>query len=180
MFRKIMSWLFNTKEVALDDTSKEEAYHNTDDSEQKQSNEMTMSPVRSYLLKAFYDWIVNNNCTPHLVVDTTIKGAQVPTEFIQENNTIILNISPSAVREFDMNKSSVSFLASFSGQHQSIYVPIEAVTSIFAGENHRGMIFEAEDFSQKDEQVTEKKSKFGPKLVVSNKESEIITQHEDN
>ena len=174
-----MNWIFNTKQVTLNSTENESENSKSDEME-KQNNEMSMYPVRPYLLKAFYDWILSNNCTPHIVVDTTIKGVQVPCEFIQDDNTIVLNISPTAVRELEMNNNSVSFLASFSGQQQSLYVPIEAVTSIFARENHRGMIFEPEDFSQQVDQKNKDKSKFGPKLVVSNKESDLITQHEEN
>lgn len=30
-----------------------------------------MSPRRPYLLRAFYEWLIDNQLTPHLVVDVT-------------------------------------------------------------------------------------------------------------
>lgn len=179
MIGKWISWLFNTEKLPEKSLSHESDNHIGE--KMNDDNEVRMSPTRPYILKAFYDWIVANNCTPHLVVSTDIKGVQVPQEFIQENNTIILNISPTAVREFVMNKNSVSFCASFSGQHQDLFVPIEAITSIFARENHRGMIFEEEDFSIPSyNESQERKKGFGPKLVVSNTDQDLIKDHEDN
>lgn len=31
-----------------------------------------MSPRRPYLLRAFYEWLIDNQLTPHLVVDVTV------------------------------------------------------------------------------------------------------------
>ncbi|MGR5541971.1 ClpXP protease specificity-enhancing factor SspB, partial [Vibrio campbellii] len=32
-----------------------------------------MTPRRPYLLRAFYEWLVDNDLTPHLVVDATMS-----------------------------------------------------------------------------------------------------------
>ena len=58
-----------------------------------------MTPNRPYLLRAFFDWIVDNQCTPHLVVNADFPAVQVPTQFVQDGQ-IVLNISPSAVTQF--------------------------------------------------------------------------------
>ena len=58
-----------------------------------------MTSNRPYLLRAFYEWIVDNDCTPHLVVNADFPSVQVPTQFIQEGQ-IVLNISPSAMTNF--------------------------------------------------------------------------------
>ena len=55
-----------------------------------------MTANRPYLLRAFYDWIVDNKCTPYLVVDATYPAVKVPQQFVQ-NGQIVLNISPGAV-----------------------------------------------------------------------------------
>ena len=60
-----------------------------------------MTPNRPYLLRAFFDWIVDNDCTPYIVVDTTIVGVSVPQNFIKAGE-IVLNISPGAVVSMDM------------------------------------------------------------------------------
>jgi len=46
----------------------------------KKQPESTMTSIRPYLIRAFYDWISDNNCTPHLIVDATVKGVVVPSE----------------------------------------------------------------------------------------------------
>ena len=40
-----------------------------------------MTSNRPYLLRAFFDWIVDNECTPHLVVNADFPAVQVPTQF---------------------------------------------------------------------------------------------------
>lgn len=37
-----------------------------------------LTPRRPYLLRAFYEWLLDNQLTPHLVVDVTLPGVQVP------------------------------------------------------------------------------------------------------
>ena len=74
-----------------------------------------MTPNRPYLLRAFFDWIVDNQCTPHLVVNADFPAVQVPTQFVQDGQ-IVLNISPSAVTQFAMDNQQLSFIARFGGQ----------------------------------------------------------------
>jgi stringent starvation protein B len=57
-----------------------------------------MTSNRPYLLRAFFDWIVDNECTPHLVVNADFPAVQVPTQFVQDGQ-IVLNISPIYARE---------------------------------------------------------------------------------
>lgn len=116
-----------------------------------------MTPNRPYLLRAFYDWIVDNECTPHLVVNADFPAVQVPTQFVQEGQ-IVLNISPSAVTQFAMDNEQLSFNARFSGQPMQVYVPMGAVLAIYARENGEGTVFTAETFPEPveaEEVVTE-------------------------
>lgn len=99
-----------------------------------------MTPSRPYLLRALNEWILDNNCTPHVVVDAGVTGVEVPQEHIK-NGQIVLNINPSAVRGLEMNNDALFFEARFSGQSRRIYVPIEAVTAVYAKENGQGMVF---------------------------------------
>lgn len=55
-----------------------------------------MTPRRPYLIRAFYEWLVDNDLTPHLVVEATLPGVRVPIEFVQDGQ-IILNVAPRAV-----------------------------------------------------------------------------------
>lgn len=100
---------------------------------------------RPYLLRAFYDWIVDSGCTPYIVVLTENYPVQVPTQFI-ENGKIVLNVSPEATRAFKIENKALTFLARFSGVTREIYAPVASVSAIYAIENGRGMVFEEEDF----------------------------------
>lgn len=103
-----------------------------------------MSSSRPYLVKALYDWIVDNNCTPYILVTTEIDGVSVPQQFVKDGQ-IILNISPAAVVGLNLDSDAISFSARFAGSPTDVYVPNSAVLGIYAQENGQGMIFEPED-----------------------------------
>lgn len=103
-----------------------------------------MTPSRPYILRAIYEWLVDNQLTPYLMVDALQPFVQVPEQFIEEGQ-IVLNISPKAVAKLSLSNEAVQFNASFSGVPQHIYVPIAAVKAIYAFENGRGMIFSEEE-----------------------------------
>ena len=105
-----------------------------------------MTSNKPYLLRALYDWICDNHCTPHMLVDVNGDDLSVPREFV-EDNRIVLNISPSAVRDLDISNDYVNFKARFSGQSMYVYFPTNAVLAVYARENGRGMIFPKEEKS---------------------------------
>ncbi|RKF15965.1 ClpXP protease specificity-enhancing factor [Alginatibacterium sediminis] len=107
-----------------------------------------MTPNRPYLLRAFMDWLLDNDLTPHLVVNALWPDADVPHQFIQDGQ-IVLNIAPSAVAAFEMDLNAVSFNARFGGVPTNVYVPMGAVLAIYARENGAGTVFDAEPFYQK-------------------------------
>ncbi|MFP3029289.1 MAG: ClpXP protease specificity-enhancing factor [Arsenophonus sp.] len=102
-----------------------------------------MSPRRPYLLRAHYEWLLDNNMTPHLVVDVNIFGVNVPMEHVHKGQ-IILNITPSAVANLEMTNEIVSFNARFSGVPRHVEVPMSAIIAIYGRENGAGMIFKFE------------------------------------
>lgn len=99
---------------------------------------------RPYLLKAFYDWIVDSDLTPYVAVDANYSGVEVPQEFVT-NGQILLNIAPRAVSNFDMSHQFISFTTRFGGIPIDILVPVAAIVSIYAHENGKGMVFELEE-----------------------------------
>ena len=105
---------------------------------------MKMTPNRPYLLRAFYDWIVDNNCTPYLVVDATVQGVKVPAQFVQ-NGQIVLNTAPTAVGNLQLGNDAVTFNARFGGQPFALYIPLNAVLAIYARENGAGTVFTLEE-----------------------------------
>lgn len=124
-----------------------------------------MTPNRPYLLRAFFDWIVDNECTPHIVVDANFANVQVPTQFVQDGQ-IVLNISPSAVTQFSLDLTQLSFNARFGGQPMQVYVPLGAVLAIYARENGEGTVFTADEFLEgEDEYIPELESVDSSKFV---------------
>lgn len=105
--------------------------------------EETMSSSRPYLVRALYDWILDNGMTPYVLVDAEQKDVQVPTEYVEQGK-IVLNISLSAVHALDLGNEAVQFNARFNGRPRQIYVPMEAIMAIYARENGKGMVFTPE------------------------------------
>lgn len=103
-----------------------------------------MNSSRPYLLRALYEWIVDNDCTPHILVAAEYPGARVPAGYAQDGQ-IVLNISPSAVRYLEMGNEVLTFEGRFGGVAQSLYIPVAAVQAIYARENGQGMAFELEE-----------------------------------
>ena len=99
-----------------------------------------LTPSRGYLVRALYEWLVDNDLTPHLVVTTEVPGTQVPIAFVKDGH-ITLNLAPTAVRDLLISNEAVSFSARFSGKPMQVYVPIAATKAIFAKENGLGMGF---------------------------------------
>ena len=105
---------------------------------------MEMTSNRPYFLRALYEWLVDNNCTPHLVVFANAPGVMVPLQYVDKAGQITLNISPSAVKDLFIGNESVSFNARFNGVVNNIFVPCGAVLGIYGRENGQGMMFELE------------------------------------
>ena len=102
-----------------------------------------MNSNRPYLLRALYDWICDNHLTPYLLVDASGDDLSIPNDFV-EDNKIVLNLSPSAVRDLDLSNDYINFKARFSGKSMNVYFPVTAVLAIYANENGRGMVFQEE------------------------------------
>lgn len=122
-------------------------------------NSLKMTSSQPYLIRAIYEWIVDNNLTPYLMVDATKRGAVVPEDYLDEQGRIILNISPSATSELLMTNEEVTFNARFSGQAISIVVPTYCVKAIYARENGQGMMFNDEGLEESAEDNNRKKKR---------------------
>ena len=103
-----------------------------------------MSPNRPYLIRAMYDWICDNQLTPHLVVDVAYPGTEVPQEFVH-NGQIILNLAPRAVQGLIAGNEEIVFSGRFAGVPRRLLIPVGAVLAIYAKENGQGMSFSPDD-----------------------------------
>ena len=107
-----------------------------------------MTSNRPYLIRAFFDWIVDNGMTPYITVDATVEGAVLPQPYVRDGQ-IILNISPRAVQHLQLGNEEISFHARFAGTSLQVVVPPRAVVAIYARENGEGMLF-GEDKDRSD------------------------------
>lgn len=125
----------------------------------------SMSSFKPYLFTAYYNWIVDNGVTPHLLIDTSVRGVQVPEQYAQ-NNSMILSISPSAIADYEVSDRGISFKAMFHGISEDVVVPFKAMRQLIAVETGGALpigqaldVFddgsdEQEDFSINDEDAT--------------------------
>lgn len=95
-------------------------------------------------MRALYEWIVDNDCTPYVLVDASLSEVMVPEQFVKDNQ-IVLNISPDAVVDLEISNKAVAFNGRFGGVATDVYVPIAAVVGIYARENGQGMVFDPEE-----------------------------------
>lgn len=102
-----------------------------------------MTSTKPYLIRAFYEWICDNNFTPYIVVNVNKQGVHVPREYVKDGK-IVFNIAPGIVQVLEITNEMLSFEARFSGSLRQIYAPVNSVTAIYAKENGRGMIFDEE------------------------------------
>lgn len=106
--------------------------------------EYQSSPKRPYLLRAYYNWLIDNDFTPYLVVDADYFGVQVPVEYVKDGQ-IVLNLSASATGNLQLTNDFIQFNARFRGVPRDIYIPMGAAIAIYARENGDGVMFEPEE-----------------------------------
>jgi stringent starvation protein B len=110
-------------------------------------SEMTSS--KPYLVRAIYEWIMDNGFTPYVAINANYPGVSVPQKYI-ENGGIVLNVSPVATNRLLINNEHLEFDARFGGLVSHIYAPIQSVKAIYARENNRGMAFDDEGMDDGD------------------------------
>ena len=108
-----------------------------------------MTHLKPYLIRAIYELILDNEFTPHLLVDANHLDAMVPEQFVQDGQ-IVLNVRPAAIDALSLGNEAIEFNTRFNGKSTYIYVPIGAVMAIYAKENGKGMVFEVDE-SENDE-----------------------------
>ena len=108
-----------------------------------------MKPLRPYLYHAYYNWLIDNDYTPYLLVNAEYPSVDVPQEFVKEGK-IILNISPRSIGQYHVNDEMISFNARFQGILRDIYIPFGAAEAIYSQETGDGVMFQEEDYYHPD------------------------------
>jgi len=97
-----------------------------------------------------YEWVVDNNCTPYLLVNATYQNVSVPQEFVNDGK-IVLNLAPSAIQHLQLDNDFVQFSARFSGTSRVLYLPMGSILAIYAKENGQGMFFDDDEIKPSPE-----------------------------
>ncbi|HEX7034780.1 MAG TPA: ClpXP protease specificity-enhancing factor [Pseudomonadales bacterium] len=108
---------------------------------------MSTKPKRPYLLRAIYDWIVDSELTPHVLVNAGHEDVRVPREYVKDGK-IVLNVAPRAVRQLSIDEAALACECRFGGRPFSVYLPMASIEAIYARETGEGMAFEAERFPE--------------------------------
>ena len=97
--------------------------------------------TKPYLVRAIYDWSLDEGLTPQIMVDVDMPGVIVPLNYVKDGK-IVLNLHPSSVRDLELGNDYLLFSARFSGRAENITIPIEAVLAVYARENGQGIVFQ--------------------------------------
>jgi stringent starvation protein B len=124
-----------------------------------------MTSLKPYLIRSIYEWIIDNDMTPHLLVDAEDTKAILPQDFI-EDGKIVLNIRPAAIQGLSLGNEEIEFNARFSGKPMHIVTPVTAVLAIYAKENGKGMIFDQEEHDEDEPPPPAKKPAAKPNLRI--------------
>lgn len=124
-----------------------------------------MLPSQPYLLRAIYEWIVDNEMTPYVLVNAQNDDVQVPVQYV-DNGKIVLNIAPRAVSRLELGNSEIMFSARFSGSPTEVCFPVTSVMAIYAKENGQGMVFNENGNAGGDDTRTPSKKAKKPNLKI--------------
>lgn len=122
-----------------------------------------MKPLRPYLYHAYYNWIVDNNQTPYLLVNAEYPDVDVPIEFVREGK-IILNVSPRSIGQYVVDDEVIRFSARFQGMLRDIHIPFGAAEAVYSQEFGDGVMFQEETYYSREaylarQQVSEETEK---------------------
>ena len=128
-----------------------------------------MKSSKPYLVRALYEWILDNDTTPYILVDTGIDQVLVPPG-IANDGKVVLNLAPAAIEHLEMTNEHVSFSARFNGVAENIFCPIASLLAIYARENGEGMMFPVEESDDSSDEsgvdASDRAKSKGPTLKV--------------
>jgi len=124
-----------------------------------------MTSSKPYLVRALYEWILDNDNTPYILVDTGSEQVSIPNG-IASDGKVVLNLAPSAIQNLEMTNDFVSFSARFNGVAEHIFVPVASVLAIYARENGEGMMFPSEEENASTAAASQDSKSRGPTLKV--------------
>ena len=101
---------------------------------------MSVVSTKPYLLRALYEWCVDQGFTPYVSVQVDAQTL-VPRQYVRDGQ-IVLNLGAEAVQNLHMGNDLITCQARFGGVAQSLSIPVGNIAAIYARENGQGMAFE--------------------------------------
>ena len=137
----------------------------------------SMSSNKPYLVKAFYEWISDNDLTPYIMVDVNVYGVLVPMSYVADGQ-IVLNVASSAVGTIALGDNTIEFSARFGGKLEHITIPYGAIGAIYAKENGAGtsLPIEHPDLEDDSDEVVQKPKSSLSSVAATGSEKEKSTE----
>lgn len=108
-----------------------------------------MDSTRPYLLRAIYEWCIDQGYTPFLNVQVD-RRTRVPPQHVRDGQ-IVLNIGAEAAHALTIGNERITLAARFGGVAQELSIPVDRVAAIYARENGQGMAFEVSEAPEASE-----------------------------
>lgn len=124
-----------------------------------------MTSSKPYLVRALYEWILDNDTTPYILVDTSSAEVLIPPG-IASDGKVVLNLAPRAIQGLEISNDFISFSARFNGVAEDIYCPMASLLAIYARENGEGMMFPPEEEGENESDAPAADKPKGPTLKV--------------
>lgn len=102
------------------------------------------TPFCPYLIRAFYDWLIDNNNSIYIEVDTSTPNTYIPAEYIEDDDLIVLDISPNAIDKIQISNTLIEFSARFGSKCYALSLPLQSLVGIFSPDNDFGIKFQPE------------------------------------
>jgi stringent starvation protein B len=113
----------------------------------RENARMSLTSNKPYLIRALYEWLLDNNATPYLLVDTRHREVSIPPN-IDKDGRVVLNISPGAIQGLEMDNDHIAFSARFGGRAFDIYLPMASILAIYSADDNEGMMFAEEPVAE--------------------------------
>ncbi|BEG77117.1 ClpXP protease specificity-enhancing factor [Achromobacter xylosoxidans] len=105
---------------------------------------MGETSTKPYLIRALHEWCTDNGYTPYITVQVD-EHTMVPVAHVRDGQ-ITLNVGTLATNRLVLGNEFIEFQARFSGVTENVYVPVGAVSAIYARETGAGMGFEVQPY----------------------------------
>ena len=109
---------------------------------------MGETSTKPYLLRALHEWCTDNGYTPYITVQVD-EHTRVPMGHVNDGQ-ITLNVGTLATNKLVLGNEFIEFQARFGGVAENIWVPVAAVSAIYARETGAGMGFEVGPYDASD------------------------------